>query len=389
MVQLGLSRREFTRALGVGLAALAAPVAARGREERMARGARFARVKREAKDPADLILLNSNENPFGPCAAALAAMVQAHEIACRYPDYSADQLHEALAEAHGVSPDMIQVTCGSTEVLKVAAQAFAGPGRRLVMAEPTFEAIAHYTRTAGGEIVKVRLDADYRHDLEAMAAAARQKPGLVYVCNPNNPTGTIVSRDALARLLEQVPADSVVLVDEAYHHFAESPEYGTALDFLNSPAGNRLVVSRTFSKIYGMAGLRLGYAVARKELIEKMRRHQVFESWNVMACVAAQASLEDSELVPIGCARNKQTRGYLLSEMKRRGFAVLPSEANFVMIGLGREVGPVIQALRQRGIAVGRRFAGLPQHLRVSIGTSEEMKKFVAAFDQVLPAHAT
>ncbi|MFQ5927726.1 MAG: histidinol-phosphate transaminase, partial [Terriglobia bacterium] len=384
MPPLELTRREFTRALGVGLATLApmmsglAPLCgARGREERLGFGGQLLHVKREPKDPADLVLLNSNENPYGPSPAALDAMVAAHEIACRYPDYWAYELRERLAAFHGVQAEMVEVTCGSTEVLKVAAQAFAGPGQRLVIADPTFEAIAHYAETAGGEVVKVPLDAHYRHDLEAMAAAARQKPGLLYVCNPNNPTGTIVSRQALSRLLAPGSPETVVLVDEAYHHYVESPDYATALDAVL--AGHPgVVVSRTFSKIYGMAGLRLGYAVAHKELIEKMRPHQVMESWNVMACVAAVASIEDTELVPRGRARNQQARNYLLEAMKQRGYSVLPSETNFVMIDLGQEVTPVIEAFREQGIAVGRRFPGLPQHLRVSMGKPEEMEKFMA-----------
>ncbi|MFQ5817005.1 MAG: histidinol-phosphate transaminase [Terriglobia bacterium] len=396
MAPLELTRREFTRALGLGLApmlsglapaisALAPPVAARGREERLGLGGRVLRVKRKPKDPADLILLNSNENPYGPSPAALEAMVAAHEVACRYPDYWAYELQERLAAFHGVSQEMVEVTCGSTEVLKVAAQAFAGPGRRLVLADPTFEAIAHYAETAGGEVIKVPLDAHYRHDLDAMAAAARAQPGLLYLCNPNNPTGTVVSHQAVAQLLAQVPAETVVLVDEAYHHYVESPDYASALDSVL--AGHPgVIVSRTFSKIYGMAGLRLGYALAHEELIEKMRPHQVLESWNVMACVAALASLEDTELVPRGRARNKQARDYVRGEMKRRGYSTLPSETNFMMIDLGQEVTPVIEAFREQGIAVGRLFPSLPQHLRLSIGKPEEMEKFVEAFDQILPA---
>jgi histidinol-phosphate aminotransferase len=384
-MRVGLTRRDFTRALAVGVAALSVPVTARGQEARAGSdGVRFLRAKRLPKDPPDLLLLNSNENPYGACPAALEAMVNAHEAVCRYPDFWAEELHEALAALHGVRREMVEVTCGSTEVLKVAAQAFAGTGRRSVIAEPTFEAIGHYTTVAGGEVVKVPLTTDYRHDLNAMAAAAQGKPGLIYVCNPNNPTATIVGRADVARLLERVGDDTVVLVDEAYHHYVESPDYGTALEFVL--AGHpQVVVARTFSKIYGMAGLRLGYAIAAPTLIEQMLRHQVIESWNVMACVAALASLEDSELVARGRARNRQARDLLLTEMRRRNYRVLPSEANFVMIDLGREVTPVIEAFREKGIAVGRRFAGLPHHLRLSIGTPEEIQKFVAAFDQVLP----
>ena len=382
---LELTRRDFAKVLGVGLAGLAVPVAARGREERLAFGGRLLPVKRNPNDPPDLILLNSNENPYGPSPAALQAMVDAHSIACRYPDYWAYELHETLADHHGVPSDMVEVTCGSTEVLKVCAQAFAGPGRQVVMADPTFEAIAHYTEAAGGTVVKVPLDTAHRHDLEAMAEAAQKKPGLVYICNPNNPTATITGDAALRRFLQRAPADTVVLVDEAYHHFAESPDYASLLDLVQARRPN-LVVSRTFSKIYGMAGLRLGYAVAHKDLIAKMRRHQVIESWNVMACVAAVASLKDPDLVPRGRARNKDARDYLLTEMKRRSYAVLPSDTNFAMIDIQRPVEPVIKAFREQGIAVGRRFPALPQHLRVSIGTAEEMEKFVAAVDKILPA---
>lgn len=386
-----LTRRDFTRALGLaalapGLAALAAPLAARGSEERMAAGpARFFRIKREPKDPEHLILLNSNENPYGPCPAALDAMVEAHGIACRYPDYAAYELHEALARLHGVSSEMVEVTCGSTEVLKVCASAFTGPGRQVVMADPTFEAIGHYTRAAGGEVLSIPLDSAHRHNLDAMAAAARQKPSLIYLCNPNNPTGTVVSHQAIVRLLDQVPAETVVLVDEAYHHFAESPEYASAFDLIQRERPG-VVVSRTFSKVYGMAGLRLGYAVARKELIAQMQHHQVIESWNVMACVAALAGLEDPALVPRGRARNQQAREYVMAEMKKRGVPVIPSETNFVMIDIGRDVADVIRPFREQGIAVGRRFPALPHHLRVSIGKPEEMEKFVQAFDRVVPA---
>lgn len=380
MTQQKWTRREFTQTVGFGLAAaFASPIAARGWEERLAH---LERVKLRPKDPTDLVLLNSNENPYGPAPVALAAMVKAHGIAGRYPDYVADQVQEALARLHSVQPEMVQLTCGSTEMLKVATQAFLGPGKRLVMADPTFEAPEGYARLTGAEVVKVPVDANYRLDLEAMAKAASVRAGLVYVCNPNNPTGTFVSQPALAAFLERVPAESVVLVDEAYYHYVEHPDYATALDFVH--AGRNVIVTRTFSKVYGMAGLRLGYGVARADLIRQMRPHQVFESWNVMACAAALASLEDPDVVERNRRLNSAARAYLVGEMERRGYAVIPSETNFVMIHLHREVTPIIEAFYRAGIAVGRLFRGLPEHLRVSIGTQAELEKFVAAFDSVL-----
>lgn len=380
-----LSRRSFARLVGIGGGAtlLAPRAAARGREERLGlrAGGGLQPAKLLPKDPANLILLNSNENPYGPSPAALEAMVEAHSVAMRYPDYWADQLQDKLAAFHGVEPEKVVVTCGSTELLKLAAQAFLGSGRRLVLAEPTFEAIVYYGRQTGAEVVKVPVTEDYRHDLEAMAKAARERPGLIYLCNPNNPTGTVVPLEAVERLLHQVPEESVVLVDEAYFEYVEEKDYGTLVGAV--AAGRNVVVARTFSKIYGMAGLRLGYGLAREELAAQMRPHQVIESWNVMACAAALASLEDEEWVSRNRDRNRAARDFLVEAMTKRARETIPSQTNFVCVHVGQPVRPVIQALREQGISVGRPFAGLPEHIRVSLGTPQEMETFVAAFDKL------
>ncbi|MFQ5695820.1 MAG: pyridoxal phosphate-dependent aminotransferase [Terriglobia bacterium] len=381
-----LSRRHFACLVGAGgAAALLAPlVAARGGEERLAlrAGADPEPAKLLPKDPANLILLNSNENPYGPSPRALEAMTEAHSVAMRYPDFWADQLQDKLAAFHGVDTEMVVVTCGSTELLKLAAQAFLGPGRRLVVAEPTFEAVVYYGRQTGAEVVKVPLTADYRHDLEAMARAARARPGLIYLCNPNNPTGTLNPEREVEAFLADVPRDSVVLADEAYFHYVEDPGYGTVLPRVQ--AGENIVLARTFSKIYGLAGLRLGYGIAPRGLMQQMRPHQVLVSWNVIACAAALATLDDADWVTLNRKRNRETRDYLVEEMARRGRASIPSHTNFVCVHVGRPVRPVIAAFREHGLSVGRPFTGLPQHIRVSLGSSEEMEKFVAAFDKVL-----
>jgi histidinol-phosphate aminotransferase len=383
-----VSRRAFGQLLGAGAAAalLAPQVAARGWAGRLGQrtGGDLVPAKLLPKDPADLILLNSNENSYGPSPLALEAMTEAHSVTMRYPDYWADLVQDALAEFHGVDSDMVVVTCGSTELLKLAAEAFLGPGKRLVVAEPTFEAIVYYGRMTGAEIVKVPLTSDYRHDLEAMARAAQGRAGLVYLCNPNNPTGTVVSGAAAKAFLEHVPRESVVLCDEAYHHYVDDPGYGSLMETVK--AGTNVVVARTFSKIYGMAGLRLGYGVARRELMQWMRPHQVGPSWNVMGCVAALASLEDEEWAQLNQQRNRSARNALYDAMKQRGRAVIASETNFVCVHVGGPVEPAIAAFREEGVSVGRRFAGLPEHIRVSLGTPEEMEKFVEAFDQVMAA---
>jgi histidinol-phosphate aminotransferase len=380
-----LSRRGFARLLGAGAgAALLAPgVASRGWEERMASRAQghLEPVKLLPKDPTNLILLNSNENPYGPSPTALEAMVEAHSVAMRYPDYWADQLREMLATHHRIDPETVVVTCGSQELLKLAAQAFLGPGKRLVVAGPTFEAIVYYGRQTGAEVVKVPVTPDYHHDLEAMADAARQRPGLVYLCNPNNPTGIVEPHQRVERFLREIPSESVVLADEAYLHYADAPDYKPLLAQVK--AGRNVVVARTFSKIYGMAGLRLGYGLARRELMVQMRPHQVTESWNIMACAAALASLKDREWVTLNQKRNRAARDFLVEAMRQRGRQVIPSQTNFVCINIPTPVHSAIEEFRQEGISIGRLFAGLPTHIRVSIGTPEEMEKFVRAYDKL------
>lgn len=386
MKRHGLSRRSFAGLLGAGAgAALLAPaIAARGWEERLALRAqeRLEPVKLLPKDPADLILLNSNENPYGPFPAAMEALVEARGAAMRYPDYWGDAIQEKIAAYHGVDSESVVVTCGSTEVLKLAAQAFLSPSRRLVMAEPTFEAITFYGKQTGAEIVKVPVTADYQHDLDAMARASQERPGLIYLCNPNNPTATLTAKAAVQEFLTRVPRESVVLVDEAYFHYVEDPSYGTMLDAV--AAGSNVVVARTFSKVYGMAGLRLGYAIARKELMVQMRPHCVWDATNVMACQAALASFGDTAEEKRQRTLNNQTRAWLADEMKKRGHGCIPSHANFVCVHVAQPVRPVIEAFRQQGIAVGRPFAGLPEHIRLSIGLPEEMQKFVVGLDKAL-----
>jgi histidinol-phosphate aminotransferase len=255
-----------------------------------------------------------------------------------------------------------------------------------VVAEPTFEAVLAYNRVTRAQAVKVPLDADFRHDLPRMAAACDAATGLVYVCNPNNPTGTIVTGEELAAFLARVPAATTVLLDEAYHHFVEEPRYRSGNDLLASHPN--LIVVRTFSKIYGMAGMRLGYALATKSKVEALRRYASFSNANTAVLAAALASLADPDLVPTRKRRLNDTRRWLTGQLAADGRRFIPSEANFVMIEAGRDVAPLIKAFAARGILVGRRFPSMPTWLRVSVGTPEEMSAFVAALREIVPIRA-
>ncbi|HXB57100.1 MAG TPA: histidinol-phosphate transaminase [Vicinamibacteria bacterium] len=367
------SRRSFTGALGAGLGAtLMGP--------RLLGSAALARPR---VSTGGSILLDSNENPYGPSPAALAAMTHSQARAARYPDAIEREVAEALARDHGVAPEQIVLGCGSGEILRMADMAFLSPGKTVLAAEPTFEAVLMYARVTKAEGVKVPLDAEHRHDLAKMAAACDAKTGLVYVCNPNNPTGTVVSGDALGAFLPRVPKTAVVLVDEAYHHFVEDPGYRSASEWLSRTPN--LVVVRTFSKVYGLAGMRLGYAVASLENARALREHQIFSNANGAVLEAALISLQDPAHVADQRRRNRDTRAFVCAELSKDGRRFIPSETNFLMIDVGRDVVAVIDALRSRNVLVGRKFPSLANWLRVSIGTPAEMETFLAALRAVLP----
>jgi histidinol-phosphate aminotransferase len=371
---LTLSRRLFARTLGTGLgAAIFGPhLVDAPAEARVPKG-----------QPEDAIQLNSNENPYGPAPAALDAMTASQKVAARYPDAAEKRLVEAIAAMHKLDPDQVLLGCGSGELLRVADMAFLGADKTVVAAEPTFEAVLNYARVARGRAVTVPQTADFRHDLAAMAAACDATTGLVYVCNPNNPTGTIVRRAELSRFLEQVPKTVHVLLDEAYFHFVEDEEYASGLEWISAP---NLIVVRTFSKIYGMAGMRLGYAVGSKENVAAMRQHLISNNTNAAVLPAALAALADPELVPAQRALNKQTREWLCRELERDGRRYIPSHTNFLMIELGGDVAPAIEAFRNEGILVGRKFPAMGSWLRVSMGTRQEMEAFVAGLRRIVPA---
>lgn len=365
-----LSRRSFAGALGAGLgASLLSP--------------RLLPAVRAAA-PAGPILLNSNENPYGPSARAREAMTASQVLASRYPDAVEEQLCEAIAAHHGVAREQIVLGCGSGEILKMADMAFLAPGRTVVVAQPTFEAVLDYSRSTKAEAVKVAQTADFRHDLPRMAAACDARTGMVYVCNPNNPTGTIVSSSELAAFVERVPSSAVVLVDEAYHHFVEDKSYESVVGWIAKRPN--VVVARTFSKIYGLAGMRLGYAVASKANAEALRAQQIWSNGNAAVLAAAITSLEDAAHAAKQRELLNGTKRYLCDEFAKDGRRFIPSHANFVMVEVGTDVTPVIAAFKAKGILVGRKFPGMESWLRISIGTREETAAFVEALRTIVPA---
>jgi histidinol-phosphate aminotransferase len=317
--------------------------------------------------------IDSNENPYGPSEKAIAAMKSSFAQAGRYV-HNPGELHRALCEHNKVDSSMIEVGYGSSEILKMAAEAFLGPGKNVIVAEPTYESIARYGDVYGAQTIRVPLTSDYRHDLKKMRAAVNDKTGLVYICNPNNPTATVVSAEEMKDFLTAMPAQVPVLIDEAYHHYVADPSYASSIQF--ATAGKAVIVTRTFSKIYGMAGLRLGYAVGREDLIRTMSSYKLWLNMNTLTMAAALASLDDQEFVHRNQQLNVQTRHVVEQQVAALGLKCIPSQANFVMIDLKRQAYPVLGALRARNVFVGRLFPPLMNHMRVTLGTAEEMKRF-------------
>src|SRR5213083_413413 len=326
MNTISVSRRKFAQLLGAGAAAaLVRPPLS------------FAKLTQPSATSSTaggtIVRLSANENPYGPSPNALKAMTNSFGLSCRYPDEHNNLLIDKVAKLNGVDHEQILLGDGSGEILKLCAETFTGKERgTLVAPDPTFEAILNNAKANGAEVVKVPLNSTFAHDLPKMLAAAKE--GLIYVCNPNNPTASITPKGELRDFIARTPGETMILVDEAYFHFADSPDYESVIPLVKEHPN--LIVSRTFSKIYGMAGLRCGYCVAQKEAIDRMRQQQMWDSVNIMALVAAIASLNDETQVTNGRRRNGETRAYLTSELKSIGYEHIPSQANFIMIDVKR-----------------------------------------------------
>jgi histidinol-phosphate aminotransferase len=330
--------------------------------------------------PDSPIRLDSNENPYGPSPKVLEAMRAALTMANRYPMPEYKGLAQHIAAMHNVQPERVLLGCGSNEILRVAAVALLGPGKKFVQASPTYETAQRYAKLAGAEVISVPLDQRFAHDLDNMLTHIDASTSLVYVCNPNNPTGSLTPRDALEAFIAKLPATTTVLIDEAYHHYAVQSSRYTS--FLDHPIGDeRIIVARTFSKVYGLAGMRLGYAIAAPGLIARLRPYITPVNVNEVVLRAALVALEDVENVRDGVKKNEITRQEFLSQATARGLKPINSCTNFVMMDVRRPTKQVVEYFRTKNIWIGRDFPPLETYIRVSLGKPEEMKEFWRVYD--------
>jgi histidinol-phosphate aminotransferase len=335
-----------------------------------------------------LVELGSNENPYGASPDARAAVLDALHLVHRYPDPRGARLKAALAVRHGVDAAQILLGNGSHELLMQFAQVFAGPGTDVLYSRYGFAVFALATRASGAvSRVAAALPTDapmpLGHDVDALLAALTPATRLAYIANPNNPTGTWLDRDTLARFIDAVPEDVIVVVDEAYAEMADAPDYASALSILATHPN--VVVTRTFSKAYALAGLRCGYAIAAPDLIAVMER--VRESFNVnsVALAACESALADVAHLDWCRARNAEQRAALANALARRGIDVLPSQTNFLLARFGGRTAAIEDALLRRDVVL-RPMAGygLPEYSRITVGTADENRRLLAALDEVV-----
>ena len=370
-----LTRRGFA---GVGLAALAG---------RMLPEAAYAqRAAIQGKLPADMVWLNANENPEGPPRSSIDAMAKVLSEGGRYHYQEFREFYETLARTEDLTAEQILVGSGSSEVLHAAVDAFTSPTRPLITVAPTYEGPVDLARKGlGRDVLQVVLEPPYGPDVKQLVAHAEKAGGgLIYLCNPNNPTSSITPKKDLAWMIDNLPPKTTLLIDEAYAHFAETPDFESALSYVRQ--GKNVVVTRTFSKIYGMAGLRAGFACASPELIAQMTpfRNNVISIVTVRAVLAALA--ESKTLIPERRARYIRIRHELCEWMREHNLPYIDPQANFVMIDVGRDAREFISAMPPKGVAVGRPFPPMNNFLRVTIGTDSEMAKFREVFWSVYKA---
>jgi histidinol-phosphate aminotransferase len=333
-------------------------------------------------DPeATPVRLSSNENPYGPSEAVRQAIVDAFDKACRYPWGYYKELQEAVARREGVPADHIVLTAGSGEGLKAAGLTYGQGQSEIVAPDPTYLALMQYAEQFGAYIHRVRLNADLQHDLEGMERRITARTSLVFVCNPNNPTGSLLPAQALRDFCRSVSDRTLVFADEAYFDYVEEKGYPSMVELVKE--GRNVVVSRTFSKVFGLAGVRAGYLVARPDVARRIGQNTMANP-NIFAVFAAQAALKDEEFFHFSLRKNREAKAMIYKTLDELRLPYLESHANFVFFQAGRDVRALADEFQQKGVLIGRPFPPLYDWCRISTGALEEVEVFCRVARQVM-----
>jgi histidinol-phosphate aminotransferase len=384
-----IARRNFMEQLAVvlGLAGLGPlELSAQGRARQSTDAAKAALPDpKKAADYDKLVKLANNENPHGPSEGVMKAMNDAWKYGGRYaaPDGG---IVDAIAEHHHVKPENVLIGCGSSEILKIVDDAFLPDHKVVVGVDPTYETVYRYATNSKAKAIAVPLtktyDADMKEIIRVTKANARDV-GVVYICNPNNPTGRIVPKNEIKLLLDSVPGDIPVFIDEAYHHYVDDPNYESSVKYVIE--GRKVIIARTFSKIAALAGMRLGYAVAPKEIIDQLRPFLMSYNTNHIVKHGAVVALKDTVTEARVKQLNRQTRERITGEIKAMGYEVIPSQTNYFMVNIKKDMSTVGDEFLKKGVVVGRKFPPMNEWMRVSVGTDDEMNVFMKAFKELFP----
>jgi len=387
----GLSRRSFMRTLGAAsVAATSFPAfaAVQGAAAAQGRGNGMSDMGSRTPPSPDTVIISSNENPLGPAPVALAAIHEKAALGNRYHQEVSMETISTISDLFGLKRGYVVLTPGSGGPLDLALISNIGPNKPLVYGDPSYEQGPRAADAMNAPKFPVKLTSTYAHDVKAMLAAT-PNAGAYYIVNPNNPTGTMTPKADIVWLLDHKPAGSVVIVDEAYHHFSADE---SCIDLV--AADKDIIVTRTFSKIYGMAGLRAGVAIAKPELLAKFTTAvpigRSLASISITSAAAATASLKDKDLVPLRRKINADNRSETLEFLTKHGYTIIPgSQANFFMVDVKRPGAVFMGQMRDEKVAIGRTWAAMPTYVRVTVGTKDEMAKFQSAFVKCMDKPST
>lgn len=328
-----------------------------------------------------ILRLDRNENAYGPSPEAIAAIREHALSANRFPGGS-DSFRQALSRFHGLPAQEILPGAGTDEILRMCAAAFLGPNRNLVMATPSYDAIATYARAASADVVSVPLRKDHGHDLDAMLARIDTSTGIVYVCNPNNPTGTLTDRRSLEKFIRTLPESVLLIIDEAYcEYVGGSQAFATAI--VHRARRENLVVTRTFSKVYGLAGIRLGFAVGSQSVLTRLAAQRLILGLNELALVAGLASLQDGSHVARCVRQNQDDRQEFINQVNARMLRVLDSHTNFACLNVMRPSHEIINHYKKNDVVLAGEIPGMATYIRVSLGQPSEMAEFWRVWDML------
>ncbi|MFK7814278.1 MAG: histidinol-phosphate transaminase [Maribacter sp.] len=328
-----------------------------------------------------LIRLSSNENPYGPSKRVRQVITNNFDIACRYPSSVRPELVQMIADKEGVSKDHVVISGGSGEGLCAAGLTYGMSGGEIIAADPTFQQIMRYAENFGAYVHRVPVDSKMDHDLDAMANRITNKTRLIYICNPNNPTGTIIEKNRLENFIKLVDDKAVVFSDEAYYDFITEPEYPSMIELVKK--GRNVIVSKTFSKIFGLAGMRIGYLIARPDIATRMKKG-IMANTNILALQAAKEALKDDDFYKFSIAKTTEAKNHIYETLDTLGLEYIRSHTNFVFFKSGRHIDGLMEDMQKENVLIGRPFPPFYDWARISTGKIEEVEQFGKALKKVM-----